>query len=386
MGTVEAWAASAAGGVVLLVLIYVVLLSRAIHNEQVISSTVAAMLAALDGEPAPQRALLSAVADTLILQERAAARIEMAVHEMALHAHRFARPTQRPEQLLKELLKLPEPQLLIADFLEQHGGGPGSHAAFSSIAGGLLCEATTEVFGDLADAGLVQMEKLMLLAEEGGIAAVALAGLAAPAHPGPQSYLAPRVADLDSAAMAAIAKQLDWTTRRQLRLATLLHGQAEAMLRIRRNGKHGPAVVWSRARQLVRLPRMRKPEFRPDDLAILGLAFDAAGEVIDIAAERLADGEPTQAAHLLAGLRLPVPAGLPGRMYNQESLAQARPLAAFGVWHRLAVSRWAASALSAAVQAQSEPSASDGSSTAPPDRNTGDEDTVPCDEHSRAAG
>jgi hypothetical protein len=37
-----------------------------------------------------------------------------------------------------------------------------------------------------------------------------------------------------------------------------------------------------------------------------------------------------------------VAGGLPGRLYNQAALSQARHLAALGVWHRLAVCRWAA--------------------------------------------
>ena len=77
------------------------------------------------------------------------------------------------------------------------------------------------------------------------------------------------------------------------------------------------------------------------------IALEAVGEVVGTVAERPAEGEPAHAAHLLAGLRLPVPAQLPGRMYHQESPVQVRPLAAFGIWHRLALSRWAASALQA---------------------------------------
>jgi hypothetical protein len=369
MGASEAWAGSAAGALVLLVSVYLVLLFRALRNERVIGIAIVAMHAALTDEPPPQRALLSAVADTLAAQERAAARIEVAIHELALRGHQVP----QSEELLKELLDLPEPQLLIADFLGEYGGGPGSEAAFASVAAGLLRAATGEVFGDLADEGLLELDRLLVLAAEGRIAPVALAGLDAPLDPGPPPYRAPRVADLDPAAMLAIARALDRTTRRHLRLATLLHGQAEAILRLRRSEQRGPAVLWARVWQLVRFPQARKPEFRPGDLAALVIAFDAVGEVVDTAAERLAEGEPTHAAHLLAGLRVPVSAGLPGRMYHQESLAQVRPLAAFGVWHRLAVSRWAASTLKAIVQGQMEPATSSGSSAGSPDHDARDE-------------
>ena len=53
---------------------------------------------------------------------------------------------------------------------------------------------------------------------------------------------------------------------------------------------------------------------------------------------------PREHARALTGLRIPVPAGLPGRMYHQESSAQDRIPAAFRVWHRPAVSRRTASA------------------------------------------
>jgi hypothetical protein len=343
MGATEAWAGAVAGALVLLGSVYVVLLFRALRNERVIDIAIRAMKAALTDEPSPQRALLSAVTDTLAAQEDAAARIEVAVHELTLRGHQIP----PPEQLVMELLDLPEPQLLITDFLLEYGGDPGSEAAFALIAADMLRAATAEVFGDLAEENLVELERLLLLAAEGRIATVALAGLDAPPDSRAPQYQAPRVADLDSAAMVAIARALDRTSRRQLRLATLLHGQAEAILRLRRDERHSVAVLMTRVWQLVRYPRVRKPGFGPGDLAALVIAFDAAGEVIDTAAECLADGEPTHAAHLLAGLRIPVPAGLPGRMYQQESLAQVRPLAVVGVWHRLAISRWVASAMQA---------------------------------------
>lgn len=371
MGATEAWAGVVAGALVLFVSVYLVLLFRALRNERVIGIAIMAMKAALADEPSPQRALLSAVADTLAAQEDAAARIEVAVHELTLRGHQIP----KPEQLVKELLDLPEPQLLITDFLLEYGGDPGSEAAFASVAADMLRAATAEVFGDLAKENLVELERLLLLAAEGRISTVALAGLDAPLDSRAPQYRAPRVADLDSEAMAAIARALDRTSRRQLRLATLLHGQAEAILRLRRDEQHGVAVLFmTRVWRLVRYPRVRKPGFGPGDLAALVIAFDAVGEVIDTAAECLADGEPTHAAHLLAGLRIPVPAGLPGRMYQQESLAQVRPLAVFGVWHRLAMSRWvASSAMQAIGQGEMEASASPGSVTGLPDRGTCEE-------------
>jgi hypothetical protein len=112
------------------------------------------------------------------------------------------------------------------------------------------------------------------------------------------------------------------------------------MLRQRPNERPGHAVFGQVLRHLVSFPLMREPKFDPGDLQVLVVAFDAVGEVMDMARERMGRGDPMAAVHLLAGVRVPVPTGLPGRVYHQELLAQARPLAALGVWHRLAVSRW----------------------------------------------
>ena len=60
-------------------------------------------------------------------------------------------------------------------------------------------------------------------------------------------------------------------------------------------------------------------EYQAVDLEALAVAFDAIGEVVDTADEQLEKGQHMQAVHLLSGLRVPVPAGLPGRMYLQES-------------------------------------------------------------------
>jgi hypothetical protein len=159
------------------------------------------------------------------------------------------------------------------------------------------------------------------------------------------------VTDLDAAAVSAIAHALQSTTRRQLRLATLLHGQAEAILHLRQTGQRGPTAIWERLILLLKFPPVARPALRPGDLEALVIAFDTVGEVIDTAAERLSSSEPLTAVHLLAGVRVPVPPGLPGRMYHQEILAQVRPLVALAVWHRLAVSRWASSAVQALAPA-----------------------------------
>ena len=343
MGAPEVWVAACA--VVLLAFACLGWLFRAIQNERIIARAIMSMHAALTDEPAPQRSLLSKVADTLAAQERAAAKIQLTVREIT------PGETELPELeiLLKELLDLPEPQLLITDFFGKYAGSPDSEAAFASVAAGLMRAAIGKVFGGLVGDCGPELERLLLLGEEGQISTVALADACAIVNESPAPCRAPRATDLDSGAIGAIARALQSTTRRQLRLATLLHGQAEAILRLRQTERRGPAAVWERLIQLLKFPPVARPEFRPGDLAALVIAFDAVGEVIDIAAERLSSGEPLSAVHLLAGVRVPVPAGLPGRMYHQEILAQVRPLAALAVWHRLAVSRWTGSALQALV-------------------------------------
>lgn len=355
-----AWAAWSIGALTLPALAYSMALFRALRNEHVISGAIVTMRVALTADPSPERELLSAVADAMAAQERAAARVEAAIHEIALRGDRI------PDagDLLAELLSLPEPQLLIAGFLREHAGGPGSDAAFASVAGDMLRTATVKAFGDLADQGLVELDSLLVLADEGRIARVARAGFNSSLDPNPLAPHVPGLADLDRGAAAAIVRALDWTTRRQLRLATVLHGQAEAMLGLPRSGWRDPAALWIRLRTLVKFPPPRRPEFQPSDLEALEIAFNAVGEVVDLARELLADGQPMKAAHLLAGLRIPVPPGLPGRMYLQESLAQVRSLARFGVWHRLAVCRWAASTLEVIAHRDAEARDQAGSSDA----------------------
>jgi hypothetical protein len=337
--------AGLAGVLALLASVYFTLYFRALRNEQVIASAIAAMRAERTGSPPPQRALLSKVADTLSAQERAADRIAMVIHDRALSADEIL----RPEELLKELLDLPEPQLLLTDFFREYGGSPGSEAAFTSLAGKLVQTATAEVFADLAGASQPELEQLLALAAEGTMATVALAGLAVPPAPGGPAYEAPRAADRDPEGMAAMARVMNQSVRRQLRLATLLHGQAEAMLRVQQNELHGLSGLWVRAHRVGRF-RRRKTPFGSAELDDLVTAFDAVGELSDTAAGYVATDDPAHAVYVLSGLRMPAPAGLPGRLYHQESLAQVRPLAIFGIWHRLAVSRWAAAALKAPGQ------------------------------------
>ncbi len=296
MGAVV-WAGCSTGALVVLISVYITLVSRGLRNELVIGSAIAAMRASLDTEPPPQRALLSAVAHALTAQERAAAGVEAAVRDLELRGAQVP----RPESLLGELLSLPEPQVLVADFLRDHAGSPASDPMFVSVAADILRAATVQAFSDLADQGLVELDLLLLLAYEGRIKNVAIASLDSSLDPNPPRRRVPRVADLDIRRLRAIAS----------------------------------------------FPLPRRADFRLDDLDLLAVKFDAVGEVLEMAAEHLSEGEAARAAHLVARLRVPVPAGLPGRMFLQESLAQARPLARLGVWHRLAVCRWAASSLDA---------------------------------------
>ena len=347
MSTAVMWEFGPALAVALLISLFVCLQLNLVRNERLINSAITAMRDAMSAELAPQRALLRAVADTLAAQDRAAARIEIAVHALALRDPQLALPLPDAGDLIKQLLELPEPQRLIADFLAEHAGAPISGTTFRVIAADLLHTATADVFDDLARDHPIELERLQDLAADGAIAAVATAGLTAPPLPGMPPFRAPRVADLDIQAMTAIVRALGLTTRRQLRLATLLHGQAEALLRIRRTEQRPLARLRWRLHQILRLPLVRRPEFSREDLEALVIVFDTVGEIIDAAEKQLAAGEPARAIELLAGLRMPVPAGLPGRMYHLESLAQAQPTAVFGVWHRLAISRWLSAGMAA---------------------------------------
>jgi hypothetical protein len=335
------WGALVIGAAVVFASVYVAVLLRGVENERVISSAITAMVAARNStDTPPQRALLRSVADTLLAQERAAAKIEAAVYEAALPGHQVP----ELEELLKELLALPEPQLIVADFLDEHGGGSAEPAGFDALAAHLVSSATGSVYAGLADGdGEAYWYKLLAIAMNGRIEPVARAAfdLSGP----PRQAHAPRMEDANPAATARVAGALDQATRRQLRLATLLHGQAEAILRLRGQGyERERRTVALRIRRLLAAPRLKlgRPQFQLADLAVIEVSLDAVGEVVDTAAEHLDDGDPARAAYLLAGAQVPAPGGLPGRVYSQDALSQVRPLAALGVWHRLAVCRWAA--------------------------------------------
>jgi hypothetical protein len=321
VSTTIAWELGPALAVVLFIALFMCLQLNSVRNERLINSAITAMRDAISAELAPQRALLHAVADTLTAQDRAAARIEIAIHTLALRDAQLALPLPDASDLIKQLLELPEPQRLIADFLAEHAGAPVSGTTFRVIAAEPLHKAIADVFADLARDHPIELERLQDLAADGAIAAVAAAGLTAPPLPGMPPFRAPRVADVDIEAMTAIVRALSLTARRQLRLATLLHGQAEALLRTRRAERRPLARLRWRLHQILQLPLVRRPQFSHE--------------------------EPARAIELLAGLRMPVPAGLPGRIYHLESLAQAQPTAVFGVWHRLAMSRWLAAGLAA---------------------------------------
>lgn len=341
-----------AGSAFLLLVLYLVLQVNAIRNERVLNTAITAMSSSLQAEPAPQRELLRSVADTLIAQDRVTARVETAVHELAMGDRRSA--AQPAVDLLDELLGLPEPQVLVTEFLDQYSGDRGTGTAFGTVRASLVQAAIAEVFADVAREQPVEFAKLSDIGADGEVRKVALAVLddmqATDRPPLRVPLRAPRVSDLDSRALSDIAKALTGATVRQLRLATLLHGQAEALLRIQRKELRGLAKFRAGVHQVLKLPLIRRPEFTADDLSMLVVTFDSVGEVIDAAGEQLARGEPARAIALLAGVRLPVPAGLPGRIYHQESLAQSRPVAAFGVWHRLAVTRWLAACAAAVSQ------------------------------------
>jgi hypothetical protein len=368
MGAAAEWGGGSIAVAVVLTAVYIILLLRGAANERVISETIASMIAARRvRDVPPQRALLRAVTKTLADQERAASRIEAAVHESVLAGCR----SNTPEVVIDEMLGLPEPQALVTDFFAEHAGDRGSAAAFTAFAGQLIRTETMRVYPDLDDGRSADLDNLLALAADGQIAAVAVAGLDVPG--GTHQSRAPRIMDADSVTVPEIARALELATRRQLRLATLLHGQAEAILRLRNtrrqerargaagswqhrpdsdesageSPKPGGAGRWLRVRRLLATPRLklRQAGFRGEDLESLEVTFDAIGEAVENAVECLGNGESMRALYLLTGISVPVPAGLPGRIYNRDSLAQVRPLVAIGVWHRLAVCRWAATAM-----------------------------------------
>jgi hypothetical protein len=367
MSTAVLWGAVLVAALLLFV-VYVATLLRGLANERVIGNAIAAMMAArLAQDVPPQRKLLRAVVETLADQERAAARIEAAVHESMLPGG----DVKSPEEIIMAIIGLQEPQLLVTDFFAEHAGDAESAGMLTAFAGQFVYGETRRVYADLRDDGSPDLDRLLMLALDGQIAAVARTGLSVPA--GVFRQHVPQMANADLAAVAEVVRALEHATRRQLRLATLLHGQAEAILRLRsaRPGERAGEALWSwlrpwlrreradssaadermtfgfRLHRLLAAPRRKlwRVDFGQEHLDALEIVFDAIGEAVAQTVECLAAGEPMRALYLLCGVSVPVPAGLPGRIYNQDSLAQVRPLAALGVRHRLAVCRWTAIAM-----------------------------------------
>jgi hypothetical protein len=377
LSAAEVWVCGPAAVIILLASVYLSLLLHGAANERVISDAVTAMLAARQHQDVPpQRKLLRAITETLADQERSAARIAAAVNESLLPG---SAGTELPAAI-KEIIGLPEPQVIVTDFFAEYAGDAGSAGAFTAFAGQLIRAETKRVYADLDGDASQDLDKLAVLALEGRIAAVALAGLEV--RGGPRSARVPLMTDGDPGAVEQAVRGLEQATRRQMRLATLLHAQAAASLRLRAvpRGQRLGEAVWSRLRRhtrgssdgdsvsrnaalrlrvhrLLAAPRLKlsRAPFRQDDLDSLEVVFDAIGEAVTSALECLAGGEPMRALYLLVGIRVPVPSGLPGRIYNQDSLAQVRPLVALGVRHRLAVCRWAAVAADHAASGEDFP-------------------------------
>jgi hypothetical protein len=353
--------------IIVFVSVYFSLLLRGAANDRVISEAVASMLAARQRQDIPpQRQLLRTITQTLADQERAAARIGVAVGQ----SQRTRPVGLSPRDVVTEILSLQEPQLLVTDFFAEHAGDSGSAGLFAAFAGQLVRTETRRVYADLDGDASPGLGRLLALAMEGRVAPVAQAGLEM--HSGPRQAHAPLLTDGDHGAVERVVRGLEQATRRQLRLAVLLHSQAAATLQLRvsREERAGEAI-WTylrrrtrggsdeatggrdsaglrlRLHRLLAAPRLKlqRARFEQADLDSLEVVFDSIGEAVTSALEGLAEGEPMRAIYLLTGIRVPVPAGLPGRVYNQDSLAQVRPLVALGVRHRLAVCRWAAVAM-----------------------------------------
>ena len=188
-----------AGSAVLLLALYLVLQVNAIRNERVLNAAITAMSSSLLAEPAPQRELLRSVTDTLIAQDRAAARIETAIQELAMGDPQ-ARALPQPADLAAELLNLPEPQALVTDFLDQYSGDRSTGTAFGPVRADLVQAAIAEVFADLAQEQPVEFARLRDLGADGEVRKVALAVLDAAAAtdrpPLKVPLRAPRVSDV----------------------------------------------------------------------------------------------------------------------------------------------------------------------------------------------
>jgi hypothetical protein len=366
------WVYGSAAAIIAFTSVYFYLLIRGAANDRVVGEAVAAMLAARQRKDIPpQRQLLRTVTQTLADQERAAARISAAVRQPL--PPRSA-PTS-PLDLVTEILDLPEPQLVVADFFTEYAGDAASAGMFAAFSGQLVRTETLRVYGNLDGDWSPELDLLVALAMEGRVGPVALAGLEL--HGGPSQPRTPQITDGDYSAVEHVVRGLEQATQRQLRLAVLLHSQAAAILQLRASRDDRAAeAIWTylrrrarggvdeasagrdavtlrvRLHRLLAAPRLRlqRARFQQGDLDSLEVVFDAIGEAVTTALECLSEGEPMRAIYLLTGIRVPVPAGLPGRVYNQDSLAQVRPLVALGVRHRLAVCRWAAVAMDDAAR------------------------------------
>jgi hypothetical protein len=362
----EMWVFGAGATIILFLSVYFSLLLRGAANERVIGEAVEAMLADRQRKDVPpQWRLLRAIMQTLADQERAAARISVAVSQFRSPGS----PPVSPRDVVAEILDLPEPQVAVTDFFAEYAGDPESSGMFAAFAGQLVQAETRRVYQDLGGDQKAGLGELTALALDGRVAPVAVAGLEVSG--GPSGPDAPLITDGDDGAVEHVVRGLEQATRRQLRLAVLLHSQATAIARLRasrddraaeaiwtylsrRGGGADPAsdggdtvTLRLRLHRLLAAPRLKRQRarFQPDDLDSLEVVFDAIGEAIANAVEALTEGEPMRAIYLLAGIRVPVPAGLPGRVYNQDSLAQIRRLVTVGIRHRLAVCRWAAASL-----------------------------------------
>ncbi|MDH2430327.1 hypothetical protein [Sphaerisporangium sp. TRM90804] len=292
----------------------VVLRLRTRRHRRTILSAASGMSDRLRAEALPQRVLLSQVAAMLVAQDEAAAGLESDIRRL---------PPGRAaeiEGLFSRFNASEEPTEPLARFL----GGHACHsdpAALVAFTGDAVRRAAREVIGD---------ERLHDLAAEGSARPVATAIVVHGLGTGGEAVAARPAPRLNGGDMQTAAKALDELTRRQIHLATLLHDQAEALLKVR------PGIL---AKIASTLPIPRTPR-HAIDLGGIQVALDAAGEVLDIAGDLVSADEPVRAVRILAGLHLPVPEGFPGRVFHRELLAQVRPLTEAGIRHRLSVAHW----------------------------------------------
>jgi hypothetical protein len=224
----QVWALGAVGVIGLLGTIFLIWLGRARSNERLIGKAIVAMNAAMTEDPPPHRSLLSKVIDVLSVQDHATGRIRLKLLDLIDDADES--PLE-PEALIDELLNVPGPQLLITEFFELYAGSQDPGAALTSMAARVVRTAIWQVFGDLATDRPAALERLLLLADGGRIAPVALEYARSRPRPATDGTNTPTANQLDPPTINRIADALQSTTSRQLRLATLLHGQGEAILR-----------------------------------------------------------------------------------------------------------------------------------------------------------